>query len=93
MLKCINVNGVEREFNFSSEAVFKANLVHEVLDCLHEPVFKDEPNYNLKPKDLDYVLSGSLTLDHLENLIDNLKYICKEDEKTIEEGMFNETRS
>ncbi len=52
MKKSICVNGIKKELVVSSESVCKANIVHNFIENLNEPVFSNEPSFNLNAKQL-----------------------------------------
>ncbi len=52
MKKSIKVNSVSQNVNVSVESVLKASAVSNFIDHMDEPVFSNEPSFNLNAKQL-----------------------------------------
>ncbi len=52
MKKSIKVNSVSQDVNVSVESALKASAVSNFIDHMDEPVFSNEPSFNLNAKQL-----------------------------------------
>ncbi len=88
MTKSILVNGINKEIEFSSESVCKANLVHDFI--VDTPVFKDEAALVLTKEQAQYLCGGQHLVDTMSKLVDNVEFICLNDGYIVEKGLYLE---